>query len=339
MTTSGAGVEVAPGDPGQLFQAAQFHSELADSLSAHGSTIAGAAESVSPSWTGEAAASYQALSGIVAAHFWHASGISRAAAATLRRYATELARLQREGLQALHEAEHWLGEVHTWTERLREANDAVTRAQGALRVAQMAYSDAAANPHGTAVSSAASAVTRAQGELTQAEGVQRRAQHALEDAQHLLTHWQRRGAELWGEAQTAAIRATGELEPLNVAPPPMPGAPFAGLPGVAPPPATENPYYRWLEAPPIPPNKAVADPNPRHHHCDWPFQLYLPYFGCKSSPPKQVFRPPPPPPSHPAPSCANGVNLPLVGCVQPPSLPSLPSLPPLPPLPPIPLPA
>jgi hypothetical protein len=334
--SSDTGVQVATGDPGQLFQAAQWHLDLADGLSAHGHTIATAATSVSSSWTGEAAASYQALSGIVAAHFWNTAGISRTAAASLHRYGSELARLQLEGVQALRQAEHWLGEVNTWTARVQTANDAVTRAQGAVQTAETTLSHATAGPHGTAVPAAAAQVRTAQDDLTRAQSEQRKAQHELDDAQHQLSHWQKRGAELWHEAQAAAIRATGELQPLTVAAPPLAGAPFSGLPGPSLPPATDNPWRRWIENPPLRPNKSVTDPNPRDHRCQ-PGEIFLPYFGCQGHPPK--LPPAPPPPSHGSPGCGGGIQIPGLGCIEPPSLPSPPSLPPLPPLPPIPLPA
>lgn len=116
------------------------------------------AASVYATWNGQAAASYQALSAAVAAHFWHAAGVSRTAAAALHRYATELMRLQLEGTQALHQAEHWLSEVNTWTARLRTATNDVTKAQAAVQAAQNALNHATAAPHGTAYRAAAGRV-------------------------------------------------------------------------------------------------------------------------------------------------------------------------------------
>ncbi len=54
--TSASGVQVATGDPGGLFQAAGWHTNLAEGLDTHASMIADTAASVAPSWEGEAAA-------------------------------------------------------------------------------------------------------------------------------------------------------------------------------------------------------------------------------------------------------------------------------------------
>src|SRR5947209_11718472 len=89
---SETGVRVASGDPGALQNAASWHAELADGLETHARTISGAATSVAASWQGEAAASYQDLSTLVAEHFHAAASTSRTAAAALKRYAAELAR-------------------------------------------------------------------------------------------------------------------------------------------------------------------------------------------------------------------------------------------------------
>jgi uncharacterized protein YukE len=220
-------VQVASGDPGALMQAAGWHDDLADGLAGHASTIAGSAASLSPAWNGEAAASYQTLSTLVANHFHAAATTSRSAANSLRRYAQELERLQREGTQALHEAEHWLDQVHTWTTRLHDADTAVrtastqvSQAEGELRTA------ASMDAKGVALAAAAAARLRtAQDALHKAQGDQRRAQHGLDDANHQLTHWQRRGEQLWHDAQDAAMHATGELAPLSIPAPPLAGAP------------------------------------------------------------------------------------------------------------------
>ncbi len=224
--TSASGVQVANGDPGGLFQAASWHTNLAEGLDTHARMIADTAASVAPSWEGEAAASYQSLSSIVAAHFRVASSRAHTAAATLRHYATELQRCQREGLQAMHQAEHWLAEVHTWTARLATATTAVTTAQGEVTAAQAQLTGAGAmGAKGAGLAAAAAARLRtAQDALTRAQAEQRRAQHELQNAQHQLTHWQHRGEQLWHEAQMAAVQATGELEPLSVPAPPLAGA-------------------------------------------------------------------------------------------------------------------
>jgi exonuclease VII small subunit len=222
---SPTGVQVAPGDPGALLHAAGWHDNLADGLSGHSAMITDAATSVAPAWNGEAAASYQALSSLVSTHFSTAAAASRSAAASLRRYGNELDRIQREGMQALHHAEHWLDQVHTWTTRLNDANTAVTTAQGEVNAAQTQLNTAVSmDAKGVALAASASARLRtAQDALDKAKDDQRKAQHELTDAQHQLTHWQQRGARLWTDARDAAMTATGELTPLAVPAPPMAG--------------------------------------------------------------------------------------------------------------------
>ena len=229
---SPTGVQVAPGDPGALLQAAGWHDNLADGLDGHAAMISDAATSVGPAWNGEAAASYQSLSSMVSAHFRTAAGTSRSAAASLRRYGNELDHLQQEGMKALHQAEHWLDQVHTWTTWLNAANTAVTTAQGEVSAAQVQLNTAISmDAKGVALAASASARLRtAQGALQKAQDDQRRAQHELTDAQHQLTHWQTRGAQLFTDARNAAMQATGELTPLSVPAPPLAGP--AAMPNV-----------------------------------------------------------------------------------------------------------
>jgi hypothetical protein len=231
-TTPDPGVQVATGDPGAIQNAADWHSNLADQFDQHAGTVSGAASSVASSWQGEAAASYQDLSTIVANHFHSAAATSRTAAASLRRYATELERCQREGQRALQEAEHWLTEQTTWQGKLDDANKAVHTAQGQVHDAQTALTTATAmGPKGAAAAGAAATrLHTAQDALTKAQDDQRKAQNHLDEATHQLAHWRRRGLQIWHEAQDAAIRATGELEPLSVPAPPLAGIPAPGVP-------------------------------------------------------------------------------------------------------------
>lgn len=223
---SGTGVQVPTGDPGRLLSAASWHFATADGLDAHAGTISSAAASVAPTWQGESAAAYQTLSGLVADHFRVAASTARTAAQTLRRYGTELERLQQEGRQALQQAEHWLAEVNTWTTRLTAADTAVTTAQGQVTAAQSELRTAVSmDARGAALAGAAQArLTAAQGALTRAQAEQRRAQRELQTAQHQLSHWQQRGRQIWHEAQSLAVQATGELAPLSVPAPPLAGA-------------------------------------------------------------------------------------------------------------------
>jgi hypothetical protein len=230
------GFQVPPGDPGQLSAAADWHSTLADGLDSHAATIEGTAGSLAPVWEGSAASSYQALSGMITAHFRTAAGTSRTAAGSLRRYAGELVRCRREGAQALSQAEHWLAKGHADEVKLTAAQTAVTTAQGEVTAADSGVMNAAnVVGHGAAglAAAAASQLRAAQDRLTQARTAERNAQQALTEDEHQFTHWQARGRQAWQEAVTAAETATGSLEPLSVAPPPLAAGmalPFSGSP-------------------------------------------------------------------------------------------------------------
>jgi hypothetical protein len=218
------GFQAPPGDAGQLHDAARWHSNLADGLDAHAATIAGSAASLAPVWEGNAASSYQALSGMITGHFRNAAGTSRMAAASLRRYASELERCQREGTHALSEAQHWLAKGRADQVKLTAAQNAVSAAQGEVSGAQMSVMHAAnvVGPGAAGVAATASSQLRAaQAKLTQAQTDERNAQQMLTDDEHQFVHWQTRGRQAWQEAVTAAETATGSLEPLSVAPPPL----------------------------------------------------------------------------------------------------------------------
>jgi hypothetical protein len=248
---SDPGVQVAPGDPGQLAAAAGWHSDLADGLDSHAATIDGTAGSLAAAWQGDAANSYQALSGMISAHFRATAGTSRAAAASLRRYGTELERCQREGMRALSEAEHWLAKARVDQAKLTAAQNAVTAAQTALTTAQ-GEANAAANVVGHAAAGlAAAAATRvraAQDSLTRVQADAGNAQQALTEDETQLASWQARGHQAWKEALQAAETATGSLDPLCVAPPPFAGAPspFVGGPSAGALPGSDFPFVPLL---------------------------------------------------------------------------------------------
>ena len=221
---SDPGVQVAPGDPGQLSAAANWHSNLAAGLETHAATVVSAAGSLAPVWQGSAASSYQALSGMISAHFRGAAGTSRAAAASLRRYSGELERCQQEGKQALAHAEHWLDKARTDQTKLTAAQAAVTAAQAAVTGAEHDVMGAAnvVGPSAAGVAAAAASRLRAAKDaLTRAQAAERAAQKALTEATDQFTHWQTRGRQAWQDAVKAAETATGSLEPLSVAPPPL----------------------------------------------------------------------------------------------------------------------
>jgi hypothetical protein len=222
------GVRVAPGDPGQLSAAASWHSDLADGLDSHATTIDGTAGSLAGTWQGDAASSYQALSGMVSAHFRGAAGTSRSAAASLRRYSSELERAQQEGMHALSQAEHWLEQARTDQAKLTATQAAVTAAEAEVTGAETGVVQAAnVVGHGAAATAAAAAsrLSSAQSALSSAQAAERAAQKALTKDEDQLAHWQARGRQAWEDAIQAAETATGSLDPLCVAPPPLAAGP------------------------------------------------------------------------------------------------------------------
>ncbi|HEY5431564.1 MAG TPA: hypothetical protein VIK04_20780 [Solirubrobacteraceae bacterium] len=98
---------LAPGDPGALFAAADWHQTVADALTVHAGTIRAAAGSTAAFWQGEAASAYQSLAGNMAFGFEIAATKSGDAAAIYRHLASEVQRCQEEGQTALRGAQHW----------------------------------------------------------------------------------------------------------------------------------------------------------------------------------------------------------------------------------------
>lgn len=225
MIAQDAGFSVAEGDPGQISQAAAWHQELADAFELHQATISGAASSVLTTWNGEAARSYGDLSSVVAGHFGSAAALSRTAAETLTRYATELERCQREGATALRQTEYWLAEQNLWQGKLTDADRAVSAAQTQISAARSTLS----NPlmtglfSGVTQSAAHSQLTTGEAALSQAQSAQRTARRELEHAEQQALLWQGRGRRAWEEAMSAAQQATGSVETIQITPPPLAG--------------------------------------------------------------------------------------------------------------------
>ncbi|HEY1712645.1 MAG TPA: hypothetical protein VGG07_07075 [Solirubrobacteraceae bacterium] len=216
-------VSVATGDPGALDAAGAFHSDLADSFDGHATALSTAAGSLDATWNGEAAVEYQALSSFVTNHFQTAAAHSRTAATTLHRYASELDRCQQEGLHALRMAEKALQEAQQWTRRLDTARKAVTSATDELHGAQQALSEAGAQgPHAAAAAGIArQEISGAQDALHTAQGQERTAHQQVTHFRRELARWETGGANVFNEAKMAAVNATGSLEPLALAPPPL----------------------------------------------------------------------------------------------------------------------
>jgi hypothetical protein len=216
----GGGVQVAPGDPGQLTAAAQAHAELSNMLEYHYSTIVGTANSVLGTWNGEAATAYQTLSRFVGQHYQRAGQTAGEVAAGLQLYASVLEECQEEGKHALTMAEHWLEEENQWANKLAAAENEVQAAQNAI--------SQDSNPlfsgpfSGMSHAQAGAAVAAAGQQLAQAEGAVRTATFQVEYCKKQVIHWQTQGRYWWDQAEQAAESATGVTD-IHITPPPLAG--------------------------------------------------------------------------------------------------------------------
>jgi hypothetical protein len=223
------GVSAPTGDPGSLLAAASWHENLSGFFENTATTLQYTVGSLSgANWSGEAASSYQALTGLVIGHFRLAATTASAAADALRRYGTKLAQFQQEGIAAVKQVVHWMTVLNADRKTLVKAQADVTSAQTALAGAQAA-ANAPITPHGPGTVAIASArahqVTQAQTALQTAQTAERAAQRAVDDSEHQVHAWQAKARLIWHEAQNEADLATGSLEPLAVPPPPLAGAP------------------------------------------------------------------------------------------------------------------
>ncbi len=224
------GVSAPTGDPDSLLAAASWHENLAGHFETTVTTLQFTRGSLTgENWSGEAASSYQDLTGMVIGHFNEAAMTASAAAAALRRYGTKLLLLQQDGVAAVKQVVHWMTQRQTDQKTL-------TKAQADLKTAQNAVSDAQAAmnsyvPHGngaavvTQIHARAQQLSRAQTALTNAQTAERAAQKAVDHDDHQVLTWQTKARLIWHEAQNEAALATGSLEPLEVPPPPLAGAP------------------------------------------------------------------------------------------------------------------
>jgi len=224
------GVSAPTGDPDSLLAAASWHENLSGFFENTVTTLQFTVGSLSgENWSGEAASSYQDLTGLVIGHFRQAATTASTAAEALRRYGTKLAQLQQEGVAAVKQVVHWMTVLAADRKKLTKAQADIAAAQNELSGAQ-----AAANayvPHGgpaavtTAVHAQAQRISQAQTALQTAQTAERAAQKAVDDDEHQVHSWQAKARLIWHEAQNEAALATGSLEPLAVPPPPLAGAP------------------------------------------------------------------------------------------------------------------
>lgn len=223
------GVCAPTGDPDSLLAAASWHENLSGFFENTVTTLQYTAGSLSgANWSGEAASSYQDLTGLVIGHFRRAATTASTAAGALRRYGAKLAQLQQEGVAAVNQVVHWMTVLKTDQNTLqkaqadvRAAGTALTDAQGAANTPIIAH-----GPGTVAIANArARQVTQAQTALQTAQTAERAAQTAVDDDEHQVHAWQAKARLIWHEAQNEAALATGSLQPLEVPPPPLAGAP------------------------------------------------------------------------------------------------------------------
>jgi hypothetical protein len=224
------GVSAPTGDPNSLLAAASWHENLSGFFEDTATTLQFTAGSLTgKNWSGEAATSYQSLTGLVIGHFRQAAMTASAAAEALRRYGNKLDQLQQEGVAAVNHVVHWMTVRAADQKKLQKAQADVTAAQNAVSDAQARMN--AYVPHGgpAAVSTQVGALSQelgqAQTALQAAQTAERAAQKAVDDDDHQVHSWQAKARLIWHEAQNEAALATGSLQPLEVPPPPLAGAP------------------------------------------------------------------------------------------------------------------
>ena len=92
------GVSAPTGDPDSLLAAASWHENLSGFFENTVTTLQFTVGSLSgANWSGEAASSYQDLTGLVIGHFRQAATTASAAAEALRRYGTSSTSCNRRG--------------------------------------------------------------------------------------------------------------------------------------------------------------------------------------------------------------------------------------------------
>jgi hypothetical protein len=224
------GVSAPTGDPDSLLAAASWHENLASHFETTATTLQFTRGSLSgENWSGEAASSYQDLTGLVIGHFSQAAMTASAAAAALRRYGSKLLLLQQEGVAAVKQVVHWMTVRVADQKKLETAQADVKAAQNAVSGAQSSINSYV--PHGgpgavaAQVNAQAQRLRQAQGALETAQTAERAAQKAVDHDDHQVLAWQTKARLIWHEAQNEAALATGSLEPLEVLPPPLAGAP------------------------------------------------------------------------------------------------------------------
>ena len=224
------GVSAPTGDPDSLLAAASWHENLASHFETTATMLQFTRGSLSgENSSGEAASSYQDLTGLVIGHFSQAAMTASAAAAALRRYGSKLLLLQQEGVAAVKQVVHWMTVRAADQKKLEKAQADVKTAQNAVSGAQSSINSYV--PHGgpgavtAQVNAQAQQLRQAQAALETAQTAERAAQKAVDHDDQQVLAWQTKARLIWHEAQNEAALATGSLEPLEVLPPPLAGAP------------------------------------------------------------------------------------------------------------------
>ena len=116
--------QVAPGNAGAISDAAIWHEQISAQMSTHAQSITDATSTALSRWQGDAAASYQALSGRMTDAFRAGEIRAGETAQTMRSVAGELDRCQQEGTRALTQANDWLQKA---TQYYQHASDLKTK--------------------------------------------------------------------------------------------------------------------------------------------------------------------------------------------------------------------
>jgi len=213
------------GDAGALRVHAGWLQNTSNVLREQGQQIHWIGGALAPAWNGEAATSFQTLSGNMAGAFGAAASTIEDAAGRLFNYATQLESLQTQAASASQQSQYWHDQIVTWTGRVNDAQTKLTRLQSELGAAVRAQTIAAAQGSRAAAeaASAGAAITRLQGEISSTQTELKHAQDELTHAHQQFTYWQNRARQIQGEATGAGEQLGAALAPMSIAPPPIPG--------------------------------------------------------------------------------------------------------------------
>ena len=220
--------QVAPGDPDAISGAAIWHEQISSQMNTHAQSITNATSAALSRWQGDAAASYQALSGQMTAAFKAGEIRARETAQTMHAIARDLDRYQQEGEHALKQGNQWMQKA---AQDYQNASDLQTRLQSAksdlaglqAQMQNQTEISAHAGPSPN-VGPLPGEISAAQTKVNTLESQLRQAKQTLHESNQQIRKWDHRGQQAWEDAEDTVARFT-TIPVGQIAPPPMPGVP------------------------------------------------------------------------------------------------------------------